>query len=488
MADENIYSQSFEYLKGKLEGGKDSFGKLMKEIVDSGVCTKCSACVGTCDVLIWDEATDRPKLVGKCTGCGICYNQCPRTLTTVEYLVGDFKAAYTAKALDESIHGQDGGVVTALLAYGLTEGLLDCAIVTKKSKEDPWKPEPTIVTKAEGLYDSAGSIYAHSQTLIPLLKAIREGYHSIGFVGTPCNIEAVAKMQESPTGMIHLFMRTNILKIGLFCMDSFSHEGLGSFLKDNGSSWEEVEKCRIEKGKFVFQLKKELGKEDISRRVHSLNRYKSSSCNFCTDLTSERADISVGSVGSASGLSTVLVRSGIGHEILLDAVDKGWIRIEPLVRSKMKFVLNLARMKKQSFYNIRERRTFVYKREEKEGEKLRREIRPASKEEIIKAAARKLVKLASSAAAPEEKIVSFILVNSSGETLENVVAQMSNNKEFFEIQSWEHVVSLWFPFEELRFELPYSDPESDFMIQLFDQKGLMMSRTIKLQKLLAPKT
>ena len=202
------------------------------------------------------------------------------------------------------------------------------------------------------------------------------------------------------------------------------------------------------------------------------------------DLTSEKADISVGSVGSAPNWSTVLVRSGLGHEILLDAADKGWIKLELFPREKIKFILNLARMKKQSFYNIRERRIFVYKRGEKEGKPAAREVRPASREELLEAAKRKLVKLRSTSADPKEKLFDFTIINSSGETLENVVIQSSNFQECFELRGWEHGITTWYPFEELRFEVPYENPDSDFMIQLFDRKGLMLSRTVKLQKLL----
>ncbi|MHA1315276.1 MAG: Coenzyme F420 hydrogenase/dehydrogenase, beta subunit C-terminal domain [Candidatus Helarchaeota archaeon] len=483
--EEEQFNKSFEYLKVKLEGGKDSFGKLMKEIVDTGICTKCSACVGTCDVLVWDLATDRPKLVGKCTGCGICYNQCPRTFTSLSDIIGSFKVAYTAQSLNEKIKGQDGGVVTALLAYGLSEGLLDCAIVTKKDKEKLWYPVPTIVTNLDDLYDSAGSVYIHSQTVNKLMEAIRAGYHSIGFVGTPCNVDAVAKMQESTTGMLHAFMRTNILNIGLFCMESFTYEGLTDFLKANGSNWDEVVKCTIERGQFVFHLKPELGKDNIARKVHTLVRYAESSCSYCGDLTSENADISVGSIGSAAGWSTVLVRNNKGYQYLIDAAEKGWIKLEPLANKKINLLKNIAKRKKQSIYKKPERKTVIFITKVATGEP--KKITPAGKEDIIAAAKRKLVKLTKSKAIPAEKIYKVDVINSSGQTLDNVKIKISNHKDLTEIETWEYEIPIWYPFEELSFEVPWTDPQSEFLVELNDQKGLMLSRGAKLEKLLAPK-
>jgi len=480
--ESEFYQESFEYGRKRLEAEekKDSFGKLMREIVDSGICTHCSACVATCDVLIWDEILDRPKLAGKCTGCGICYHQCPRTITTIPGLIGDFKAAYTAKATNPDIKGQDGGVVTALLLYGLDSKLLDGVVVTLKDKEEPWKPVPKYVTSKEELLESSGSIYCHSQTVIPLIDALKKGAHSIGFVGTPCNINSVHKMQSSPFGLLKLFMRANIFKIGLFCMDSFSYEGLAGFLAENKSSWSEVEKCSIQRGKFIFHLK---NGEEIVRKVHSLNKYKSSSCYYCTDLTSEKADISVGSVGSADGYSTVLIRSELGWELFQDAVTNGYIEAKPLERGKMKFVLNLAKMKKQSLYTIKIRRKFVYDIPKEIAEKPKYE--PATKEDIIKAAARKMVKLIKTDI--DDKYITFVLTNSSGETLDNVKVHIASVQDFFEISSWETTVNIWYPFEELEFEYPRTKDDTEYLIQLNDHKGLILSRTAKVQKLLEKK-
>ena len=78
---EEKYQYSFDFIQKKLEGKKDSYGMLMKEIVRSGICTECGTCAAVCPVLEWDHLTGQPKLIGKCTGCGICYNQCPRTIT-----------------------------------------------------------------------------------------------------------------------------------------------------------------------------------------------------------------------------------------------------------------------------------------------------------------------------------------------------------------------------------------------------------------------
>ncbi|NVM53688.1 MAG: Coenzyme F420 hydrogenase/dehydrogenase, beta subunit C-terminal domain [Candidatus Helarchaeota archaeon] len=483
---------SFDQLQERLKGSKDSFGRLMREVVNTGVCTHCSACVATCEFIEWDLLTEKPKLIGKCNGCGVCYSQCPRTITVPRDLIGRYQAAYISKSLIPEIKGQDGGVVTALLLYLLDKKLIDCAIATGKSSEEPWKPEVKIVTTREELLKTSGSIYSHSQTLIGLLDAIKQGNRSIGFVGTPCNIDAIYKMWKAPFGLVHMFMRANILAIGLFCMDSFSYEGLKSFLKTHKLTMNAIEKMTIKKGKMQFIQK---SGEILEVSVHDLDRYRSSSCQYCTDLTSENADISVGSVGSPDGYSTILARTGIGLEVLLDAAEAGYIELQPMPRGKLKWVLNLARMKKAQLYTLRRRRRYTLGFEEPipshppGGELVEATGEIKDTDTIIKQAAarQKTVKFSGLNLLFNQKEIEFRVINNSGSSLENVTVKISHITEFFEDHKWFTTVNVWYPFEELEFSYPrvQENAENEYLCEIKDPLGTLFTRKIDIKKLLA---
>ncbi|NJD76009.1 MAG: YHS domain-containing protein [Candidatus Methanoperedens sp.] len=327
---------------------KISFGKLKREIIDPGICTLCGACVASCEVL--SVAEGKPVLKGRCTACGVCYNQCPRTITTESSLIGNVRDVFTAKTMLPEVKGQDGGAVTSMLLYALEEGLIDSAVVTVKSEEEPWRPRPIVAQSKEDILRSAGSIYVHSMTMETLMSAIKKGSRSIGFVGPSCNIDAVSKMQNSPYGLLHMFMRANILKLGLFCMDTFDYEGLKKFLEEKGISLPAVREMKIRKGKFRVMTDVE-----YSFPLSDLDIYRNGSCTVCTDLTAEKSDISFGSVGSEEGYSTVLARSGLGLELLQDAADRGYIKIEPLERQGLEKVLHQAKAKKVQMYMIKRR-------------------------------------------------------------------------------------------------------------------------------------
>lgn len=332
------------------EKEKISFGKLKRDIIKPGICTLCGACAASCEYITIKDG--KPELVGPCKACGVCYYQCPRTITTEEGLIGSFRYAYAARSAVPEIQGQDGGVVTSLLLYALDEGLIDCAVVTTRSEEEPWKPIPIVAKTREQILKSSGSIYSHSMTLEALMSAVKQGMNSIAFVGTSCNIDAVTKMQKSSYGFLHLFMRAKVLKLGLFCMDTFAYEGIKAVLESYGITLDNVDAMKIRKGKFEVTLKD--GKEHIFE-LSEFDEYRSSSCRFCTDLTAENSDISFGGVGSPRGYTTVLARSAIGYEIFNEAVDSGYIEARQLTDNELERVLNLAKMKKVQMYDLRMR-------------------------------------------------------------------------------------------------------------------------------------
>ena len=472
------YDYSFDYISKKLEGKKDSYGMLMKEIIRTGICTECGTCAAVCPVLEWDHLLGQPKLTGKCTGCGICYNQCPRTITDPIELMGEFKTGYVANTnIPEVIGGQDGGTVVSLLCYLFDEHLIDAAIVTMKDPNKPWYPAAQIITSKEDAIKSAGSIYAHSQTVESLMDAIREDYRSIAFVGTPCNIDAVEKMFNSPAGMLKYFMRAHVLKIGLFCMDSFSPETLYSRFESDGIDLSKIVKMDINKGKF--HLYEELNGEPVkSYTIRSLHKYKSSSCNFCVDLTAENADISVGSVGSGPNKNTVFARTGLGAEIIEDAAKKGYLTIEPFDAINLNAVLFLGKLKKVSQYNIQKRKVFIVKDQPSE-ESARIESGPISEKAKSAFGTRRALSVAKTLN-EKEKILKLTITNTVGFTLEDLKVRFALIDDVFEKNPWMTTIKELFPYETLEIGYPVENLEGAVLIEAStEEHGKIFSRTVK---------
>lgn len=157
-------------------------------------------------------------------------------------------------------------------------------------------------------------------------------------------------MQKSPYGLLHMFMRANILKLGLFCMDTFYYEGLKNFLESKGIPLSAVKEMKIRKGKFIV-----IAELEHVFPLSDIDALRNGSCMVCTDLTAEKADLSFGGVGSKEGYTTVLARTGLGLELFHDAEDRGYIKTEPLERQGLERVLRQAKSKKVQMYMIRKR-------------------------------------------------------------------------------------------------------------------------------------
>jgi len=353
-----------------------------------------------------------------------------------------------------------------------------------KDPNNPWHPVAQIITTKEDAIKAAGSIYSHSQTVEALMDAIREGYRSIAFVGTPCNIDAVDKMTSSPAGMLKYFMRAHILKIGLFCMDSFSPEALYPFLEQDGIDLTKVVKMDINKGKFHLYYDHD-GEPVKSYTIKELDKFKSSSCNFCIDLTAENADISIGSVGSGHKKNTAFARSGIGTEIMEDAAKKGYIKIEPYNTINLNAVLFLAKLKKVSQYNIQKRKVFIV-REPTEQKTPKIVTKPEVGQVASKTlGSRKFVSVSKSIS-EEEAVLKISLTNSVGYLLEDLKIRIAIVEDLFEKKPWLTTIRELFPYEtvEIGYPLETINDEivySNVLVEASTEKfGKIFSKMFKL--------
>ena len=171
----------------------------------------------------------------------------------------------------------------------------------------------------------------------------------IAMVGTPCEIMAASKLQYYTDSPIDV-------KLGLFCMENFSYKYFENLLDEYDLKMDDVEKFQIEKG-FVFLLLKTRLTVKIPLSV--AKRIIRKNCNICVELTSETSDISIGSIGSEDGWSTLIIRTKKGEEIVNGAIKQEFIKAKDLNESQFNLLNRLAGNKiAKNLENI-ERREFL---------------------------------------------------------------------------------------------------------------------------------
>lgn len=168
-----------------------------------------------------------------------------------------------------------------------------------------------------------------------------EAKDKVAIVGTPCHMTAAAKMD---TFTDYLGESPIDIKIGLFCMENFSYSYMKKLLEEKGYDLSDVVQCRVEKNYFWFYLTEDRVFKIPLKEAKTCMR---KNCQICMDFASEDSDISVGSVGSPEGWSTVIARTEEGLKLLKDAENDNYITTKPLEDSGLKILETLATRKKK---------------------------------------------------------------------------------------------------------------------------------------------
>lgn len=313
-------------------------------------CSSCGGCIPICPKECISYNTDQERIMvdnEKCIKCGICLENCTglgfdfgkygRLFNNnhSDFRVGSYSELYVGKSNDPEIlmTSTSGGLATSILVYCLEEKIIEGAIIITRDPDNPLREKYLLARNKKDLLKHSRSRYH----LIPLVEYLKElkNEKNLAFVGLPCHLQAIRKIQESKL----LPGRPITLMIGLYCGMNQSFESTKFILKKLKINPEEVRNLDYRGPKWLGGFNVETADKTInlSKEICDFTNamFLPRRCQVCYDYTNEFADISLGDAWSKktsesgeSGWNEAIVRSEKGQGIVRGMIKKNKITVE----------------------------------------------------------------------------------------------------------------------------------------------------------------
>lgn len=306
-----------------------SSGMLEREVWQKGACSSCRGCLSVCPAgcLAFDYVGNRPYQVAYCVDCGACLDVCPRIPANNSKIysspiLGPYAAIKNARLKKVGIKSPKGGAVTALLTAALDEELVDCALVMD---HDHWsqKAYPRAVYNARELKSCAGGKYT-SNAILEQLGDLAKSAKNIAIVGTACSADAIGLMRISSNEFAQKIARKVRFAIGLFCFEAYNESMIKAITEIAG-----IPACRFE-GMDNSEAKMTIGLRGGGSKtipLHRLAEHIKTGCKACADFTAKLSDISIGNIGGAQGMNSVIIRTAEGAGLFDIAEEIGLLEV-----------------------------------------------------------------------------------------------------------------------------------------------------------------
>lgn len=315
-------------------------------ILHNKICCGCGACQVICPQscidFVYGQRFNYPKVnLEKCVQCGKCLKVCPSAFI-LRGIDPGFKDdlektpydCYLMHSTDDEVRldASSGGFITGMILHLMNKGLADGGIVARCKIDQPLVTESFIATDRESLLSASASKYAPVSSCVVLSEVVKLPGRYV-FVGTPCMIEGLTKLQK----FIPILRERIVLTIGLVCAGMASRLSTTSYLERYGINPADVRRINYRgngwPGSFraygdngVILEQPYLG--DELKYLVGVDHYLR--CRNCLDHWARLADIAVSDPWCEKfvsmehkGRSAVMVRSDRGKDAVGSAINKG---------------------------------------------------------------------------------------------------------------------------------------------------------------------
>lgn len=342
---------------------------ILDTVVNNDLCIGCGLCVYACPsetlTMQWiKHGFLIPKLSGTCDSNGDCLKVCPfnpspekevRTENELAELfltdakkhhskIGKYNAIYAGHSNEFRLTSSSGGMGTYIFTKLLTNGIVDHVFSVKESTKPGSHYEYAVSSSKEELLQASKTRY-FPVTLSEVMSKIKSLDGRIAIVGVACFIKAIRLAQYK-----ELTLKAKIpFLVGIICGGVKS-----SFFAEYLASKAGIEKQNMQTPQFRIKdyestagdysygcIDKSINeKKTIKMRavgdMWGTGLFKANACDFCDDVTTELADISLGDAWlppynkDGKGTNVIVTRSTVAAKLIQDGIENGELTIETL--------------------------------------------------------------------------------------------------------------------------------------------------------------
>ena len=336
------------------------FIDLKKNIIDTGLCTRCGGCAASCPVDAISFTNTGMVLTGDCISCGNCVTICPGGGVDLssheERLFGSSRRkplgsplGIFRKKVDLSAHdinilkrGYFGGRVSAILIHALEAGYIDAALLTDWAGPGNLSiGSAGIARTREDVLGFASSKYVFSPVLSELKELDKDDtIQKAAIVALPCQVHAFRNMELHP-GTVRLTRKIEYV-IGLNCGASNLSEEKWKRIIEKLTDVEQEDildfRARKISGTDIhFKVTKKDGL--VVEKEMPLNRYLAQinkldvwpRCMMCPDYSNDLSDITFG---------MPYIRTEKGERLVDSAIKANALKRSSMGRKVAQFVID----------------------------------------------------------------------------------------------------------------------------------------------------
>lgn len=343
--------------------------KVFEKIIANSLCVGCGLCVYSCPdnalKMDWDDSGFLvPQLAKACNNDGSCLKACPFNLNPESELfsedeisdiflsntsnrnnqIGRFNGIYAGYSNEFQSTSSSGGLATYIINELFERNIIDSVVAVRDSDQKGNHFEYSFLKNKSDLLLTSKTKY-YPVTLATALQEIDKTNGRIAIVGVGCFIKAIRIAQyHNP-----ILKEKIVFTIGIICGGIKSRfytdylAGKSGVPKNNFINPEfRIKDIKSTANDYYFGCINNVDKQNHTIRMLSIGDmwgtglFKANACDFCDDVTTELADISLGDawlepyIKDGKGTNVIVTRSELAEDIIVRGINSKELSVETL--------------------------------------------------------------------------------------------------------------------------------------------------------------